>query len=116
MAKGKFTDGERLGFYLTYRGEKRGSKFIKFEMRVIAGDDPTMKEWRKAIDAAMLAAGLKPQPVETITMAELAYIHGEAVKKKLRDTTAHYGDSNFFRVVGIRAVLAAAQGKQVVEE
>lgn len=48
-------DRKRLEYYLTYRGEDRGTAFLEFEMRVLSGDDPTIEEWIEAIDAAMLS-------------------------------------------------------------
>jgi len=51
----------RLEFYLMFRGEERGSAFIEFEMRILAGEDPIFAEWVSEIDAARALSLASPQ-------------------------------------------------------
>ena len=49
-------DAKRFAHYLVGNRAFRDNSIIKMEMRAVSGDDPTLDEWRAAIDKSILAA------------------------------------------------------------
>ena len=49
-------EANRFAHYLVGNRAFRDNSIIKLEMRAVSGDDPTLDEWRAAIDKSILAA------------------------------------------------------------
>jgi hypothetical protein len=90
--------------------EQRGRALMRLENKNFTGFHWVVVSWREAIDAAMLAAGIKPASVDTVTMEEINEAYSKAFSIEFMRSDVHQG-----RSAGLRAVLALVKpGVKVV--